>query len=43
MIAYPNCEVVGEWEPAAAIFQNRYEWENINTNQIDVRYPLFSI
>ena len=36
MIAYPNCEGLGEWEPAQMIFKDQYEWANINTDQIDV-------
>jgi hypothetical protein len=36
MISYPNLEGLGEWEPAGRIFRNEYDWEDINTNQIDV-------
>ena len=37
IIAYPNFEGLGEWEPARAIHKGEYIWENVNTNQIDVR------
>ena len=36
IIAYPNFEGLGEWEPALAIHTNNYGWDNVNTNQIDV-------
>lgn len=43
IIAYPNLEGLGEWEPASLIFLDAYQWENINTNQIDVLSTLQSI
>lgn len=39
-IAYPNFEYLGEWEPARLICEGKYEWENLNTNQIDVLHAL---
>lgn len=41
MIAYPNFEGLGEWEPALLICENHYNWENVNTNQIDVFLSLY--
>ena len=43
MISYPNCEGLGEWEPAAMIFRDHYEWENVSTAQMDVYLDLLSI
>ena len=40
IIAYPNFEGLGDWEPARAIHKGEYIWENVNTNQIDVRKSL---
>lgn len=42
IIAYPNFEGLGEWEPARAIHKGEYIWENVNTNQIDVSFVLSS-
>jgi hypothetical protein len=36
IIAYPNFDGLGEWEPARAICEGNYGWENVSTNQIDV-------
>ena len=36
VISYPNFEGVGEWEPARSIFFDDYNWDNLNTGQIDV-------
>lgn len=36
IISYPGFEGLGEWEPARNICEGFYEWDNINTNQIDV-------
>ena len=36
-IAYPNFEGLGEWEPALRICVGDYDFEDMNTDQIDVR------
>lgn len=36
IIAYPNFEGLGAWEPARQIMLDEYDFENLNTNQIDV-------
>ena len=43
IIAYPNCEGLGEWEPAQMILKEQYEWENTHTDQIDVNVLVCSI
>jgi hypothetical protein len=35
-IAYPNYEGLGEWEPVQKIMLGEYDWQDLNTNQIDV-------
>ncbi len=37
-IAYPNLDGLGEWEPARKIMEGDYDWQDLNTNQIDVTF-----
>lgn len=43
IISYPNFEGLGDWEPARAIIQGNYGWENVSTNQIDVKIYIFLV